>query len=218
MRDNAGVSASDFHAGRLLVARPSMLDPNFEHSVVLLLDHDADGALGVVLNRPTEVSVSEVLPGWSALVSAPPVVFRGGPVATDSALGVAEVAGEDEPLGFRTMFTRADGAAQPVNVPASAPAPAAAGARRGRTGLIDLDTPTELLSGALTSLRIFAGYAGWAAGQLEHELADGGWALVDSLDTDLQVAEAATLWRRVLRRQGGKLALLSTFRGDPGLN
>jgi putative transcriptional regulator len=139
-------------------------------------------------------------------------------VATDSALGVAQVAGDDEPLGFRTMFTHTDGAAQPVNVPAQAAAAAATGSTNARTGLIDLDTPTELLSGALTSLRIFAGYAGWAAGQLEQELADGGWALVDSLDGDLQATDAEVLWQAVLRRQGGNLAMLSTYRGDPGLN
>ena len=76
-------------AGSLLVATPALVDPNFAHTVVLLLDHDEDGALGVVLNRPSPVSVEEVLPGWDAVLAGPGVLFQGGPVATDSALAVA---------------------------------------------------------------------------------------------------------------------------------
>jgi len=194
----------DRYVGKLLVAAPGMTDPRFDKTVVLLLDHDADGALGVVLNRPTAVGVEEVLPGWNTVVSAPDVVFDGGPVATDSALGVAQAAGNEEPVGFRTMFGGSGDATGPMT--------------GRRTGLIDLDTPIELLTGALTCLRVFAGYAGWAGGQLEDELRAGGWFVLDSRPEDISALAPATLWRTVLRRQPGELALMSTYPRDPALN
>jgi putative transcriptional regulator len=195
----------DRHVGKLLVAAPGMTDPRFEKTVVLLLDHDADGALGVVLNRPTTVGVEEVLPGWNAVVSAPDVVFDGGPVATDSALGLAQVAGTDEPVGFRTMF---GGAGEDTVGPMTG----------RRTGLVDLDTPIELLAGALACMRVFAGYAGWAGGQLEDELGAGGWFVLEARPEDISALAPANLWRTVLRRQSGELALMSTYPRDPALN
>ena len=121
--------------GRLLVATPALGESTFERSVVLVLDHDEDGALGVVINRPTPVDVSEVLPVWQPLASEPGVLFQGGPVALDSALGLALVpgAGDDEPLGWRRVV--------------------------GRIGLVDLDVPPEVLAAEVTRLRIFAGYS-----------------------------------------------------------
>lgn len=200
-----GGMTGDRYVGKLLVAAPGMTDPRFDKTVVLLLDHDTDGALGVVLNRPTAVGVDEVLPGWNSVVSAPDVVFDGGPVATDSALGVAQVAGNVEPVGFRTMFGGAEH--EPY------------GPMIGRRiGLVDLDTPIELLTGALACLRVFAGYAGWAGGQLEDELGAGGWFVVDTRPEDISALAPANLWRTVLRRQPGELALMSTYPRDPALN
>ena len=90
--------------GRLLVATPALADPNFDRTVVLLLDHDEEGSLGVVVNRPTPVDVTDVLPPWSELATEPGVVFQGGPVALDSALGLAAVPGGAEPLGWRRVY------------------------------------------------------------------------------------------------------------------
>ena len=187
-------------AGRLLVATPELGEGPFERSVVLLLDHDENGALGVVINRPTEVDVSEVLPSWQPLASAPGVLFQGGPVALDSALGLALVPSDadddEEPLGWRRVV--------------------------GRLGLVDLDTPPELLAAELTDLRIFAGYAGWAGGQLEDELDEGAWYVVpapaDGAFADAFTTDPDRLWREVLRRQGGDLAMVSTYLADPSLN
>ena len=185
--------------GRLLVASPELGDGPFERSVVLLLDHDEDGALGVVINRPTPVDVAEVLPSWQPLASAPGVLFQGGPVALDSALGLALLpagATDDEPLGWRRVV--------------------------GRLGLVDLDTPPEVLAAELAHLRIFAGYAGWAGGQLEDELREGAWFVVSATPdggfTDAFSTDPDTLWRTVLRRQGGDLAMVSTYLADPSLN
>jgi putative transcriptional regulator len=183
------------HRGRLLVAAPAMADPNFARTVVLLLDHDEDGALGVVLNRPTDIPVAAVLPAWGGQASPPDVVFHGGPVGTNSALGVMQVTGADLPVGFRTMFGGAP-----------------------TTGLIDLDTPVELLAGAFDGLRIFAGYAGWGAGQLESEIDEGGWIVTDSEPEDLTRVGSDSLWAEVLERQGGHVALLASYPADPTLN
>jgi putative transcriptional regulator len=181
-------------AGRLLVATAALTDPNFSHSVVLLLDHDADGTLGVVLNRPTSVAVSAVLPDWAVAVAPPEVLFEGGPVNTDAALAVAAVPSHEgpEPLGFRRLF--------------------------GTTGIIDLDTPPEVLAPAVSRLRIFAGYAGWGRGQLEDEIAEGSWYVVDSHVDDVFQDDPSGLWAAVLRRQPGELAWVSTKPVDPTLN
>lgn len=199
MRDNGAVPATEPLQGRLLVAAPTLADPNFARTVVLVLQHDGDGALGVVLNRPTTVAVAEILPVWGGRSSTPDVVFAGGPVATDSALGVVQLrpdgAGDGDPVGFRRMF-------------GSAPA----------TGLLDLDTPVELVASAIESMRIFAGYAGWGAGQLEGELADDGWIVLESEPGDLTRPHAQDLWAHVLRRQTGDLALLASHPLDPTLN
>ncbi|MBW1598545.1 YqgE/AlgH family protein [Streptomyces sp. JJ38] len=178
--------------GRLLVATPALTDPNFERAVVLLLDHDADGSLGVVLNRPTPVDVGDILEPWAELAGAPGVVFQGGPVSLDAALGVALIPGGEGPLGWRRVH--------------------------GAIGLVDLDAPPEVLAAELGFLRIFAGYAGWGAGQLEQELEEGAWYVVDSEPGDVSSPDPEGLWRAVLRRQRGALALVATYPDDPSLN
>lgn len=183
---------SGLAAGRLLVATPSLVDPNFHHTVVLLLDVDDTGALGVVLNRPSQVAVHAILPDWPGHLPDPDVIFQGGPVATDSALAVGHVAGDSEPIGFRRVY---DG-----------------------TGIVDLDTPAELVTDIVTGVRIFAGYAGWGPGQLEAEIAEGSWVTVDSVHSDVFGADPEGLWTAVLRRQPGEIAWLSTAPIDPTFN
>ena len=90
--------------GRLLVATPTLEDPNFFRSVVLVLEHGEDGALGVVLNRPSETAVGETLPGWNPLASNPGVVFVGGPVSPDAAIGVARAGSADQTEGWSPLF------------------------------------------------------------------------------------------------------------------
>jgi Putative transcriptional regulator len=191
--------------GRLLVASPALADPNFDRAVVLLLDHDEEGSLGVVLNRPTPVGVGDILASWAGLAGEPEVVFQGGPVSLDSALGVAVIPG-DEGSGPRSGPR--PGRAEPL------------GWRRvhGAIGLVDLEAPPELLAAALGSLRIFAGYAGWGPGQLETELSDGAWYVVESEPGDVSSPHPENLWRAVLRRQRSKLAMIATYPDDPSLN
>ncbi len=178
--------------GRLLVASPVLRDPNFARTVILVLDHDGDGTLGVVVNRPTAVGVGDVLPPWSGHTSTPDVVFQGGPVALDNALGLARVLGDDEPVGWRQLYAG--------------------------VGLVDLDAPPEVLIAGLDAMRIFAGYAGWSPGQLQDEIDEGAWYVVDAETGDAFSDAPADLWRSVLRRQAGNLALLATYPDDPTLN
>ncbi len=177
-------------AGRLLVATPGLTDPNFAGSVVLLLQHDDDGALGVVLNRPSQLAVAQVLPGWAAEVTGDPVLHQGGPVGLDGALAVALAPAA--PAGFK---------------------PVAAG-----LGILDLDTPPEEVAQALLAMRVFAGYSGWGSGQLEGELGEGAWYVVDARVDDVFTDDPDGLWRAVLRRQGGDLGMVSTWTPDPELN
>lgn len=199
MPENHGEGQSPaIGTGSLLVATPLLADPNFRRTVVMVVEHASDeGTLGVVLNRPTEVPVSQVLPPWAGLTSGPPVMFQGGPVALDSALALASVPGEDEPLGWR----RLDG--EPSV---------------SRLGLVDLDAPPEILAAEVRQLRVFAGYAGWASGQLEGEIEQGAWYVVPSEPDDAFADDPGRLWQAVLRRQGGDLALVATFPDDPTLN
>jgi putative transcriptional regulator len=191
-------NASEALAGRLLVATPMLGDPNFRRTVVLIVEHEPEqGTLGVVLNRPTKIPVGQVLEPWTELVTGPSVVFSGGPVAPNSALALAVVPGTDEPVGWHPL----DGA------PAMA-----------RLGLVDLDAPPGLLSPAIVSLRVYAGYAGWSAGQLVAEIEEGAWYVLHGEPADAFSAEPERLWPAVLRRQGGELAYVATYPDDPGLN
>ena len=184
---------TDVAPGALLVATPELHDPNFVDTVVLMLDVTPEGALGVVLNRPMPVLVAEVLDGWAGVVAEPEVLFRGGPVSTEGAIAVALLKDPgDEPVGFRHIV--------------------------GRLGVIDLDTPVELVDGSLAGMRVFAGYAGWGAQQLEGEIAGGDWYVVPSEESDAFRQDPSGLWRDVLRRQPGDLAWHSTRPLDPELN
>jgi putative transcriptional regulator len=182
-------------SGRLLAATPHLGDPNFRRTVVLIVEDDKDeGTLGIILNRPTEIPLGEVLESWTELASGPQVVFRGGPISPNSALALALAHGSDEPVGWRSL----DGSPM-----------------MSRIGLVDLGAPPELLVGGITSMRVFAGYAGWGAGQLRDEIDEGAWYVLPCEPADAFAAEPEQLWPQVLRRQGGELALVATFPDDP---
>jgi putative transcriptional regulator len=185
-------------AGELLVATPLLGDPNFRRTVVLVVEHEpGEGTLGVVLNRPTEVSVGQVLEPWTDLATGPSVVFTGGPVAPTSALALALATSDAEPLGWRGIDA----------VPGMS-----------RIGLVDLEAPPQVIAAEISSLRVFAGYAGWGSGQLQAEIDEGAWYVLPGDPADPFMADPARLWQAVLRRQGGELALVATYPDDPRLN
>ena len=178
--------------GKLLVASPLLRDPNFERSVVLVVAHDDSSALGVVLNRATEVEVIDVLDGWEHFAAAPSVVFEGGPVQPDAAICVARTNPDFDLDGFSPFMDR--------------------------IGTLDVNREPESFSGQLERLRVFAGYAGWEAGQLEAEVAEGAWFVCDALPGDPFVAQPDDLWSMVLKRQTGLLAAVAFFPSEPALN
>ena len=183
---------SDQLQGRLLVATPTLYDPNFFRTVVLVLEHGEDGALGVVLNRPSESVVGETLSDWSSLASHPQVLFVGGPVAPDSAIGLARADAAYDAEGWVPLF--------------------------GHLGTVDLGRPPLELRVSVQNLRVFAGHAGWAAGQLDGEVDSGGWFVLDAAPDDLFTAEPGALWTSILRRQGGRLAMFANAPAHPSLN
>ena len=178
--------------GRLLVATPGLLDANFFRTVVLIVEHSDEGAAGVVLNRPTDTELAGPLSDWRGKAADPPLVFVGGPVQPDSAVCLARSAPGSDPPGFEPVV---DG-----------------------LGVLDLSREAGETRPGVDRLRVFAGYAGWAAGQLERELAEGAWYVLDADPEDALTSEPGGLWRFVLRRQGGKLALVSNFPADPTMN
>lgn len=181
-----------WHAGRLLVATPRLADPNFARSVVLVLDHDDDGALGVVVNRPSGLALNAVLPTWADTVVAPALLFAGGPVSTDSALAIGLAVRDLPDEGFKRLA--------------------------GDYGLVDLDVEPWEVAAGLAGVRVFSGYAGWGGGQLEAEIDEGSWYVVDALPSDVFTGRPEALWRSVLRRQPGELSYVATFPDDPTMN
>jgi putative transcriptional regulator len=183
-------------SGSALVAAPGLRDPNFHRTVVLIIEHQPAGTIGVVLNRPSEVAVRDVLPLWSPLATVPRALYVGGPMQQRAALCVAAL-----PAGVDA--DRTDGM---IKV-------------RGSLALVDLDADPDLMAPRLRGLRVFAGYAGWSPGQLAGELAEGAWACVAGQPDDvLSAAAGPELWRRVMGRQTGRLAVLSTAPADPSAN
>jgi putative transcriptional regulator len=178
--------------GHFLVAAPGLLDPNFYRSVVLLIKHDEEGAFGLILNRPTENTVGEI---WKAAgyesVECPDPIYLGGPVS-----------------GPLVAIHRLKEAAEAEVMPGVYFA-----ARRDKL---------QLLVGQSTKpFRFFTGYSGWAGGQLESELAAGGW-LVARAKKDLLFCTDDNLWEQIVHALGEdlleKMVKPRHMPPDPSLN
>jgi putative transcriptional regulator len=182
------VHLDDTLQGQLLVSAPSLHDLNFRKTVVLIAHHDEDGAMGLVLNRPSDVSAVEAVPALDGLPGAAGLIFVGGPVQPEAFMVVAE-------------FDDVDKAAAPIF---------------DRVGFMPADAePDEL---AISRMRLFAGYAGWSAGQLEEELEEPSWIVVEAEPDDAFNDDPDDLWRTVLHRKGGPFELMVDMPFDPGLN
>jgi putative transcriptional regulator len=177
--------------GTLLVATPPLTDPNFDRSVVLLLEHGPSGAVGLVLNRPSDTPVAAALPGWEQLTSDPGTVFVGGPVAEDAAIALGVARHAEAGSGWAPLV--------------------------GSVGTIDLHRDPDEVGTDIASVRIFAGYSGWGPGQLEAELEANAWIVVAARPEDA-TSDPEDLWRRVLLRQGGSIAWLANAPVDPSVN
>lgn len=188
------ILANPLKAGDLLLASRHIDEGCFCESVVYLIDVAPDGVLGVIVNQPCSAgTLRSQLPDWEPLATPPQDLFFGGPMSPSGAICLARVQrSSEEPPGWR----RVD----------------------GLTGLLHLDTPTELVVGAFTDIRIFAGYAEWGPGQLEAELIRGDWIRAIAHPEDVFSSEPHGLWRAVLHRQNGTAAMLATATATPALN
>ena len=167
--------------GSLVVATPALGDPNFAHTVVFLLDAGETGALGVILNRPSDVEVADTLPAWEPLAARPRVMFVGGPVQPEAVVALCPAGDESEAIQL-----------------------VGAG-----IGIVDLRADPLALIGQARGLRLFAGYAGWGGGQLDDEIDSGGWFVVPPTPEDVFAPDPDQLWVRVLERQGGVFTTVS---------
>jgi len=178
----------------LIISAPGAYDDeNFRRTVVYLLEHGTNGAIGVILNRPTETVVEDAFPGWGDHCSGPAVLFAGGPVQD----GMIIALGRLRPRGAP------DRGWQPV-VDGSG----------SRVGTVDLRLPSWDLAPHLDDVRVFSGYAGWSAGQLEHEMRMDGWHVAHADPSDIFHRVPSQIWADVLRRQGGGLAVLAHYPAD----
>ena len=180
----------DSTRGQLLIAGPDLLDPNFRRTVVLVVEHNDEGALGLVLNRPSETTVRAAVPELEELVDLDDQLFIGGPVQPSAVIVLAE---------FEDATDAALIAFDDVGVLATGPAPddPIAGLRRGRA---------------------FVGHWGWGAGQLDSELERGDWILEPAQNEDAFSSRALDLWPTVLTRKGGSYALVARMPADPSVN
>jgi putative transcriptional regulator len=180
--------------GRLLVATPPLEDPNFDRTVIYVLEHHDEGALGLVLNRPSLERLGEPLDGWVDLQTDPSLVFAGGPVETDALIALART--------YRPL-DEADDHLAPLN---------------GDIASADLAADPALLISSINALRVFRGYSGWGPGQLDDEIEAGAWLVLDPDPADLFTSQPDDLWRRVLRRQPGRLSWLAEAPDDLSAN
>jgi putative transcriptional regulator len=177
--------------GKLLVATPPLADPNFDRTVVYMLEHTGDGAVGVVLNRPSPGAAPEVATRWEDWLSPPATLFDGGPVETDALIALARLTGPAEGAWSQVL---------------------------GDLGSVDLGHDPALVADRVDQLRIFRGYSGWGPYQLDNELNEGAWMVLPAEQGDVFHAEPGDLWRIVLRRQGGRLAWVANAPDDLSSN
>lgn len=176
--------------GQLLIASPALRDPNFHRSVILVAEHGEGGAMGVVLNRPSEAAATDAVPALADIVEPDAVVFAGGPVEPQAVIVLAEF---DDPDEAATVVFE-------------------------HVGFVRADAEPAALAETTRRARLFAGYAGWAPGQLEGELEQEAWITEPPLVEDVFCDEPGDLWSAVLRRKGGRFALVATMPPDPSLN
>jgi putative transcriptional regulator len=177
--------------GKLILAAPALKDPNFARAVVLIAEHSEEGAMGLVLNRPSEAPIGDAVPDLTWVADSDAPVYVGGPVAPNGVIVLAEwvdpaqaVVLIDDDLGFVPGDTE----------------------------------DTDALAAAVRRARVYAGHAGWGPGQLEDEIAEDAWIVEAPLRDELFSEDPEGLWSAVLRRKGREFALLSTMPPDPSLN
>lgn len=174
----------------LLIASPNLRDPNFQRTVILVAEHSEHGAMGLVLNRRLGVPVDDAVPSLGDLVSPGDQVHEGGPVQPDAVMALGE-----------------------FHDPSVSPALAF-----GDVGFLPAPDGHAVDASTIARVRVFAGYAGWAAEQLEAEMAEQAWFAVPAEPDDCFTSDAEGLWGTALRRLGGPAAMFALLPDDPSRN
>ncbi len=175
--------------GQLLIAGAGLIDPNFRRTIVLIGEHNEEGALGVALNRPSPLTVGDAIPSLGRLAPPDDPVFIGGPVQPESVVVLAEF-GEPKDAGLLVL---------------------------GSIGFLVGEVEAGAVD-AVRRARIFAGHAGWGPGQLERELEEEAWIQEPALPEDVFTDTPDELWTMVLRRKGRDFAILALMPLDPSMN
>ena len=180
---------NDSLKGQLLIAAPMLLDPNFRRTVVLLLEHTQDGAIGVVLNRPSDTEAREAVPDLRAVLLDDEPIFLGGPVQPETVIALADHTDspDDDPIC-------------------------------GSVASLEFDDDLDRLHQTVARARVFAGYAGWSTGQLEEEIDEEAWFTEPAQSEDIFSSEPERLWSSVLERMGDHYRLLARMPEDPRVN
>jgi putative transcriptional regulator len=176
--------------GQLLIASPSLMDPNFRRTVVLIAEHTDEGAMGVVLNRPSDTAIGEAAPQLGPLVGDEETVYVGGPVSPGGIVVLAEFEDPED----AALIVLDD------------------------VGFPSAEADFDALSPGVRRARAYAGHAGWGPGQLEAELEEEAWILEPPRRDELFFEDAEGLWGSVLGRKGGRYALLGRMPPDPSMN
>ncbi len=184
------MSEDETLTGNVLIASPSIFDPNFRQAVVLIAQHDDTGAMGVILNRPSEASVASLAPPLTRLAGLDDTVYTGGPVEESSLIVLAQF---DEPDPSALIVI-------------------------GDIGFVAVESDLERISATTRRARAFAGHSGWAPGQLEMEMAREDWIAEPASYDDVFAARAEELWQAILQRKGGSFALMARIPFDPSMN
>ncbi|HET9094117.1 MAG TPA: YqgE/AlgH family protein [Solirubrobacteraceae bacterium] len=176
--------------GQLLIAGPALQDPNFWRAVVLVVEHSSDGALGLVLNRPSEATVGEAVPQLVSVADPEDEVLVGGPVEPSSVIVLADF---EDPHGAALIAFDS-------------------------VGVLAAGAPAEEIGAGVRRARVFAGHSGWGPGQLDGEIDRGDWILEPARYADAFTPAPTELWAEVLERKGGSYALVARMPVDPTLN
>ncbi len=176
--------------GKLLIASPALADPRFARAVILVAEHSADGTLGLVLNRPSESSVTESVDELRGVVDPGEAVYVGGPVQTDAVMVLAE-------------FSNSELAAALV---------------LDDIGFLPAEADMDVIAAVTRRARVFAGHSGWGPGQLDGELEEGAWIVADAEPDDVFSEDSDDLWASALQRKGGAYARLARVPEDPSVN
>ncbi len=181
----------DLQKGRLLLSEPYLADPNFERTVILLTEHNEEGSVGFILNKPSESNVSEVMEDLKGLEAQ---IFIGGPVQQDTLHFIHRCANLEDAIELENGIYWGGNFEQLVSM---------------------VETGKFLVS----DIKFFLGYSGWSPDQLQEELKLNSWIVSDRVSHELIFETLPDqMWKRAMHELGGRFSVYSNYPADPRMN